>query len=151
MPLDKRVFLREMAVLAELFNRPQLSDPLIARYYEYLNTRMTTDEFEAAARRIFEEERYWPAPITFLHAAKGDPKLLARQEWDALIERAAKSELAELSDAGKRALRALGGWAAVAYADQARLPSLRRAFLESYSGAGPEEIPHEAPQLEGTP
>lgn len=135
MSLDKRVFLREMAVLAELFNRPQLSDPLVARYYEYLSARMTTGEFEAAARRIFEEERYWPAPITFLHAVKGDPAQSARSEWDALLERAAKNERAELSEAGKKALRALGGWSTVAYADQGRLPSLRRAFLESYGDA----------------
>lgn len=133
MPLDKRVFLREMAVLAELFNRPQLSDPLIARYYEYLNTRMTTDEFEAAARRIFEEERYWPAPITFLHAAKGDPQLLAREEWDRLLTQAAQGQLAELSAAGRKALAALGGWPRIAYAQEGALPSLRKAFLESYT------------------
>lgn len=147
MPLDKRVFLREMAVLAELFNRPQLSDPLVARYYEYLSARMTTTEFEAAAKRIFEEERYWPAPITFLHAVKGDPARKAREEWDALLEKAARNELSELSEAGKKALKALGGWSTVAYADQGRLPSLRRAFLESYGDASAGREP-EPLQLE---
>lgn len=150
MPIDRTTFTREFTLLLERFGK----DPhalMTARYFEYLNARLTTPEFETAARRIFEEDQFWPAPVRFLHAAKGDPQQLARQEWDALIERAAKSELAELSDNGKRALRALGGWAAVAYADQARLPSLRRAFLESYTSTGAEPAPHEALQLEGTP
>ncbi|MFA5594871.1 MAG: hypothetical protein WDA15_06280 [Trueperaceae bacterium] len=150
MPIDRTVFTREFTLLLERFGRDP--HPLMTqRYFEYLNARLTTSEFETAARKIFEQDQFWPAPVAFLHAAKGDPAQLARQEWDALIESAAKNELAELSEAGKKALRALGGWSTVAYADQARLPSLRRAFLESYGDQGPAQVPHEALQLEGTP
>lgn len=132
MPIDRTAFLREMALLAELFNRPMLSDPLIARYKAYLDTQLTTAQFEHAAHTIFAEDQYFPAPVRFVHAAKGDPAQLARQEWDALLEHASKGQLAPLTEAGKLALRAVGGWSSVAYADQGRLPSLRKAFLESY-------------------
>lgn len=133
MPIDKTVFLREMALLAELFNRPQLSEPLVARYYEHLSAHLTTSEFQDAAKAIFTGDQFWPTPSRFLHAAKGDPAQLARQEWDALLQAAAKGELAPLSEAGKAALRALGGWARVAYANEGALPSLRKAFLETYT------------------
>lgn len=149
MPIDRTVFTREFTLLLERFGRDP--HPLMTqRYFEYLNARLTTSEFETAARKIFAEDQFWPAPIRFVHAAKGDPQQLARQEWDALIEKAANNELAQLSNAGKKALRALGGWPTVAYADQGRLPSLRKAFLESYSDTNTPE-PHTAPQLEGTP
>lgn len=135
MPIDKTVFLREMALLAELFNRPQLSEPLVARYYEHLSAHLTTSEFQDAAKAIFTGDQFWPTPARFLHAAKGDPAQLARQEWDRLLEDAAKGQLAPLSEAGKAALRALGGWSRVAYANEGALPSLRKAFLESYGDA----------------
>lgn len=139
--LDKKTFLREIAILAELFNRPALSEVLVGRYYDYLDQHLTTEQFEQAARQIFAEDQYWPAPIRFLHAAKGDPQQLARQEWDALIAEATAGKLADLTDQGKTALRAIGGWSTVAYANQAALPSLRRAFLESYSSTQSEPEP----------
>lgn len=135
MPIDRSVFTREFTLLLERFGRDP--HPLMTqRYFEYLNAHLDTTQFEVAARAIFAEDAYWPAPIRFLHAAKGDPAQLARQEWDRLLEDAAKGQLAPLSEAGKAALRALGGWATVAYADQGRLPSLRKAFLESYGDQG---------------
>lgn len=133
MPIDRSVFTREFTLLLERFGK----DPhplMTARYFEWLDARLNTQQFEQAARTIFAEDTYWPAPIRFLHAAKGDPAQLARQEWDALLQAAAKGELAPLSEAGKAALRALGGWARVAYANEGALPSLRKAFLESYTG-----------------
>ena len=150
MPIDRSVFTREFTLLLERFGK----DPhalMTARYFEYLDARLDTRQFEAAARTIFAEDQYWPAPIRFLHAAKGDPAQLARQEWDRLLEDAAKGALAELSDGGKRALRALGGWARVAYANEGALPSLRKAFLESYADKSQEEQRSTAlPQLEET-
>lgn len=150
MPIDKTTFLREMAILAELYNRPALSEILIGRYYDHLSKHLTTNEFEQAAHEIFTSDQFWPTPARFLHAARGDPAQLARQEWDALLAAAADGKLAPLSDAGKTALRALGGWSRVAYANEAALPSLRKAFLESY-GDTTGYASTEAPLLEATP
>ena len=144
--IDKTTFTREFTLLLERFGRDP--HPLMTqRYFEYLDARLTTEQFEVAARTIFAEDAYWPAPIRFLHAAKGDPAQLARQEWDRLLEDAAKGQLAPLSEAGKAALRALGGWATVA-ADQGRLPSLRKAFLESYGDQGQVAVSPDRPLLE---
>src|SRR5690606_10359412 len=82
--IDRRVFTAEFTLLLDRFGR----DPhqlLIARYFGYLNARLTTEEFTAAARKIFEEARYWPAPIDFIEAAKGDPKRLAAEAWGQLL------------------------------------------------------------------
>lgn len=143
--LDKKIFLREMAVLAELYARPALSEVLVSRYYEYLASRLSTAEFEAAARTIFETEQFWPPPVRFIHAAKGDPRQLAQQEWDLLLEEARHGRLAELTDAGKVALKTLGGYRAVAYANESSLPALRRAFLDTYTN---RETPGAQLQLE---
>lgn len=132
--IDRAVFTREFTLLLERFAR----DPhalMTQRYFEYLDTHLDTHQFEAAARTIFAEDQFWPAPIRFLHAAKGDPAQLARQEWDALLQAAAKGDLAPLSEAGKAALRAIGGWSRVAYAQEGALPSIRKAFIETYSDA----------------
>lgn len=47
------------------------------------------------------------------------------------------------SDAGKAALRAIGGWSRVAYAQEGALPAIRKAFLETYadqSAPGPQPL-----------
>lgn len=106
--LDRTVFLREMAVLAELFNRPALSEVLIGRYFEFLSTRLTTEEFEAAARRIFEEERFWPAPVTFVLAVKGDPKAEGEAAWNALVAAASRGDAGAVTPAMLAGLRRIG-------------------------------------------
>lgn len=142
--INKTVFTREFTLLLERFAR----DPhqlMTQRYFEYLDQHLTTPEFEQAARQIFAEDQYWPAPIRFLHAAKGDPQQQARQEWDALIAEATAGKLADLTDQGMLALRAIGGWSTVAYANQAALPSLRKAFLESYSSTPEPQLQLDSP------
>ena len=50
--IDRATFTREFTLLLERFGR----DPhqlLTARYFEYLDQRLTTTEFEQAARTIF--------------------------------------------------------------------------------------------------
>lgn len=145
MPIDRNAFLREMAILAELFNRPMLSDPLIARYKAVLDTQLTTQQFEHAAATIFAQDSFFPPPIRFIHAAKGDPAQTARQEWDALLEHARKGDLAPLTEPGKAALKAIGGWTAIAYADEFRLSSLRKQFLESYTDKPTDQALVEVP------
>lgn len=145
MPIDRTVFTREFTLLLERFGK----DPhqlMTARYFEYLDARLTTPQFEQAARIIFAEDQFWPAPIRFIHAAKGDPHQLARQEWDELLTAAAQGQLANLSPAGQRALRAVGGWRSIAFAQDGALPTLRRAFLDSFTT---NDTNPQRPQLEG--
>lgn len=142
--LDKRVFLREMAVLAELYNRPALSEVLIARYYEFLSTRLSTAEFEAAARRVFEEERFWPAPVTFVHLVKGDPKRIAGEAWTRLLSAAQSGRPQDAEPDAIAALRRAGfTFRDVETASEYRLGEIARAFASEHSAVPLPALPSE--------
>lgn len=135
MTLDRKAFIREMTLLHERFGR-QPSEHVIARYYDTLNGRLDTPAFEAAARYVFDNDTYWPAPARFIDLAHGSPEAQARDEWARLIEGATRGERARLTPEGEAALMAIGGWREVAYADTDRkLPRLERAFAKRYQDA----------------
>lgn len=132
--LDRTVFMREMALLEERFAR-QHSAPVLARYYETLGARLTTEQFATAARQVFDRDTFWPAPQRFIDLALGSTRGRAREEWQAIM-RSFKDVAGlrpQLSAAARAALDAAGGWHAVGTADMTyALPRLERAFLESY-------------------
>jgi len=135
MKLDRRAFIREMTLLEERFNREH-SDPVLERYYDTLASKLTTAEFETAARHVFDNDAFWPAPARFIDLAHGSPETQARTEWSALLQAAAKGERARLTSEGEAALMSVGGWHEVAYADTDRkLPRLERAFIKNYQHA----------------
>lgn len=130
--IDRKVFAFEMTVLRDRFGRRDMTDETIARYLDFLDPLMETAEFQAASRAVFNRDTFWPSPQRFVEAIRGDPKQEAVKEWDRLLEAASKGQPGELSEAGKAALRAVGGWSRVAYAQDGSLPALRRSFLDSY-------------------
>lgn len=133
--LDKRAFMREMGMLAERFGRT-ISDPVMLRYYDSLSRDLTTPEFEHAARVIFDEDQFWPAPARFRDAARGgNPKELASAEWERLLTacRNGSTDVAFLSPAGLAAMRAAGGWRVIAFAEgESKQASLKRAFVSAW-------------------
>lgn len=133
MPIDRRAFTAEFTLLLERFGR-EPHQILIARYFEYLNAKLTTEEFTAAARKLFEEARYWPAPIDFLHAAKGDPKRLAADAWGALLTAAQRGRPTDAPPEAIAALRRAGAtFRDVETATDYRLGELQRAFATEYA------------------
>lgn len=142
--LDKRVFLREMAMLAERFGR-QVSEPVMLRYYEILSGALTTEAFQRAAFEVFRDDQFWPAPARFLDAARGgNPKELAGAEWERLVAacREGKTDVSFLTPAGATAMRAAGGWRAIAYAEgESKLATLKRAFTAAWLDATPGAAP----------
>lgn len=132
MTVDRDVFLREFELLEERFNRKH-SDPVVARYHAYLDAHLTTEQFEGAAIAVFNEERYFPAPHTFVERALGSLDDAAAREWGALYQAHLRGERAEVSDAARRAWSDVGGAAALNAdgADRA-LAFLRRDFVVSY-------------------
>lgn len=138
--LDKRTFLRELGMLAERFGRT-ISEPVMLRYYDTLSRELTTSEFEHAARVIFDEDQFWPAPMRFRDAARGgNPKELASAEWERLVAacRDGNTEVGFLSPIGVKAMRAAGGWRGIAYAEgEAKLAGLKRAFVSAWLDAQP--------------
>lgn len=138
MSLDRRVFLREMALLAERFNRPELSEPLIARYYDTLNSRLTTQDFERAARAIFDGDTFWPAPLRFVEAVQGNPKQMADDAWATMLEHARKGtypELATLPTPTRAALKAAPMREIMYATSDFELNRLKREFVDAHQRA----------------
>jgi hypothetical protein len=133
--LDRTVFTREMTLLHERFGRA-VNAQVIARYFDTLSRDLTTADFERAARTIFDEDAFWPAPARFRDAARGgNPKELANAEWERLLTacRNGSTDVAFLSPAGMAAMRAAGGWRVIAFAEgEAKQASLKRAFVSAW-------------------
>lgn len=133
------VFAREWALLIDRFNRRD-SAPMMERYYAYLDEHLTTDEFAAAAEAIYSEDTYWPSPKRFVEVVHGSTNDLATAAWDVLLDAARRGNPYDPRlDAKTRAvMHALGGWNAVAYAAEDRLPFLQREFVKRYVAKPPE-------------
>ena len=119
-----------------------MSGELANRYWRYLvnEQKLTINEIEAATDRILLESRFFPTALDFVHYVKGDPKQLAQKEWDTIVEAASRGQRPQISEAGQKALQAIGGRIAVETADtNYDLPKLRKAFLESFTVLNTEQ------------
>lgn len=152
--IDPRVFAFEMTVLRDRFGRRDMTDETIARYLDYLGPLMTTEEFKAAAREVFNRDTFWPSPQRFLDAIRGDPKRLAEEAWAAMLEHAKRGEypaLETLPEVTRAALKAVP-LREIMYADSdIKLARLKREFTEAHQHAagaqvGPLALPS-APEL----
>lgn len=135
--LDKRVFLRELGMLAERFGRT-ISEPVMLRYFESLSRELTTPEFEHAARVIFDEDQFWPSPRRFVEAVHGSVKERGNEAWALALKCAsAGAPLPELpagenAVAVRAAVRAVGGLRQLGSTHEAGLRSVRADFLDAY-------------------
>ena len=134
--IDRQVFGREFSVLLERFGRAgEVGDELIRRYLEFLDSQLSTQEFELASRTIFEEDQFFPSPRRFVDVVKGNAKDLAERDWQHLqqLVRDNAGSLDSMSPTARAALKAAGGWAAVAFAaDEFALRQAKRAFLDAH-------------------
>jgi hypothetical protein len=152
--LDRAAFVREMTLLHDRFGRTP-NEHVISRYYDTLSRDLTTADFERAARIIFDEDQFWPAPARFREAAQGgNPKELAGAEWERLVAAAAagQTDVGFLSPAGVAAMRAAGGWMSIAFCEgESKLNALRRAFTAAWldaTGVTPDGRALPAPAVE---
>jgi hypothetical protein len=131
--IDLNVFVAQWANLKSLFNRNP-NDSVFELFYEHLSKHLTTEEFVLAANKALTDNTHFPSAKELIAYAKGDPKQLAQKEWDAIVEAASRGQRPTISEAGQKALVAIGGRIAVETADtNYELPRLRKAFLESFS------------------
>lgn len=135
MPLDKRAFLAELGMLADRFGRT-VSEPVMLRYYDTLSQRLTTEEFKRASRIIFDRDKFWPEPMRFVDAVKGNATEEAAAAWNALVAAAAMGDHAAVHGATLAALRASGvTFRDVELASDARLGSIRKSFVAAFERA----------------
>jgi hypothetical protein len=132
--IDKSIFGREMTLLADRFNR-DISKPVIARYFEFLNAHLATDEFVAAARVVFDHDQFWPAPVRFLEAAGVDPKSEADAAWELSLSEARRGiarPLSEYDPGHAAALSAVGKNHRIGQTREDQLPFLKRDFVNAF-------------------
>ena len=132
--IDHTAFGREMALLSERFNR-QVSKPVMARYFETLNASLSTEQFEAAARTIFDHDTFWPAPVRFLEIAGVDPSSEAEAAWELALAEASRGEAQPMSaydPAHAAALTAVGKNRRIGQTNEDRLPFVKREFIAAY-------------------
>jgi len=145
-------FAAEMRLLQERFNRRDLTRETLARYHEYLTTRLTDEQFRHAARIVFTTDTFWPSPARFIDAALGGSiQELAERDWQRVLVAARAGNYLEL-DRVPPEVRA-GLTAAPMYqihtANEAyELPRLRTAFVAAYTRAATEERSNPHPTLE---
>lgn len=135
--IDKSVFTREMTLLHERFGR-QPSGPVIQRYYDTLGERLTTEEFEAAARFVFDNDQYWPAPMRFVDLVRGNDNENARFEWQKVLQAASRGENINTNPSGALivALQAAGGITSIGRAESEYvLEQKRKAFMSAWADA----------------
>lgn len=152
--IDPRVFTEEMTILRDRFGRRDMTPETIARYLDFLDPLMTTDEFRVAARVVFNEDTFWPSPARLLAAVRGDPKRLAEEAWTAMLDHAKRGEypaLETLPEPTRAALR-VAPLREIMLADtDFKLARLKREFVDAHQHAagaqvGPLALPA-APEL----
>ena len=65
-PLEFITFAREMSLLAEHFNKREMSDPLKKRYFEVLSKKLNKQAFLEAVEAAYSTDLYWAQLIPFL-------------------------------------------------------------------------------------
>jgi len=134
--LDRSVFVREMTLLHERFGRSP-NKQVMHRYYETLRDRLTTEQFEHAARVVFDNDQFWPAPMRFVEVIQGDADENAANAWTMVLEYARTGAGVHTSDPHVVAgLRAAGGINTISRTEGAyALDVLRRSFQSAFKSS----------------
>lgn len=140
MPIEKRAFLAELGMLADRFGRT-VSQPVMLRYYDTLNRRLTTEEFLQASRVIFDRDKFWPEPMRFVEAVKGNPSEDSAAAWNALLAAAQRGDHAAVNGPALKALRAAGvNFRDVQLATEVQLASLGKRFRAEFERTATAEL-----------
>lgn len=133
--IDLEVFAEEIGILANWFNR-NFEAPTLKRLHERLSTHMNTEQFREACAVVFDNSKFFPSVTEFVQAVYGHQDLLASQEWNECVAKAARanpydrsSYEIDLSPAGRMALRELGGLSRLTQMTDEREPWLKKEFL----------------------
>jgi hypothetical protein len=149
--IDRKVFAGVMGGFADRFGRA-LAPATADMYYDILAAELTTEEFLAGARIVFQKHTYnaWPAPQLFIDAAKPKPapKLSGAEIFERILsidgniytpigERV--RAIALLGPVAERAYRAVGGRREFENVLEDDVKWLRQRFLEVFESAASNE------------
>lgn len=143
MSIDRNIFIREFSMFLDHHGK-KMNDLIVQRYLEFLDAHLTTEEFVQASRFIILEDQFFPTARRFVDVVRGSGKQQAAAEWQQVLKlaQAGNPDLSSLSPAGRAAVKAAGGWRAIAFAEgDYQLDRARKAFTEAF------EIETQAPAL----
>jgi len=129
--IDQRVFLEEIGILMDWFNR-DFEEATLKRLHQRLSQHLTTAEFLQAAITVFDSCRFFPTVSEFVSAVKGDPETQALHDWELCIKAAARNDLemiAHLSAQGQSALHLVGGLYQLGMATEDELRWIKKEFV----------------------
>ncbi len=111
--LKLETFATHFAPFTEIYGK-SINDLLVRAYYRALKDRISDDAFEDVLCEAIARYKFFPTAEEIIACYEGDAGAIALTEWDAIdlyVSRGGKrvSEIAGLSEAGKRALRNIGG------------------------------------------
>lgn len=133
--IEQSVFKDWWELLCERFNR-QPSRVLSAAYYKSLSPRLTTEQFQAAARRIFDGAEFFPKPDDFLERAEMSTEAVALSQWDVVHDLMRGFDVHDrLTEESRRIVRMLGGESQLRMTPLDRVGLIRRDFLAMYGDA----------------
>lgn len=140
-PNDKAEFMKTLIGMAAI--KP--GKPLSPEGYELFWNAMQCwplDEFKRAAAHLARTCEFMPNPYHFEQLRKTASGANADESWTQILESHGHTDDA----AGMRALRSLGGWGVVGFADTSRLPWLKERYREAYenfadSSSAQESLP----------
>jgi len=131
MTIDQQVFLEEMGILLDWFEK-DFEEATLRRLHQRLGQHLSTEEFQLAANRVFDTARFFPRVCDFVSAIKGDPETQALKEWELCIKAATRNDkgmTAQLSPQGESALHLVGGLYKLEMATEDELRWIKKEFV----------------------
>lgn len=134
--IDRTAFAGAWKRLCRRFNRPVEADEL-AEWYAYLSPRLETEEFLAAAQKLWASREFFPRPDDFLKAVRPSQEAEAASQWELCLQVMAgeRGVLERMTPAGQKTVALLGGPRALGQTPVDEVHFRRREFLERYPNA----------------
>lgn len=139
---DFKTFKGIVIGLAELRGKA-LSADAIELYFRAM-AHWSLEDFKAAANYLARTSQFMPSPYEFDQLRKVAAGRNPEIAWEQILGNHGSTT----DPIGARALAALGGWSVIGFAEQSRLPWLKKQFAETYESISDSSEKAEAvPQL----
>jgi hypothetical protein len=147
-PDDRKLFLEIVIGLAELKGK-QLSAPGLELYWRSMQ-HWDMRDFRAAAEQLVRSCEFMPTPKDFEDLRRAQ-RMTAGEAWAEVLEIARSGDYQHGHRSGdahiEAAVRAVGGYHAIAMSRTDQTPHLERRFAEHYEAIGDREEVREAKRL----
>lgn len=143
MTLDKVVFADLLDEMASYFGRTVT--PFVKKaWYKALSGKLTTEQFIQAVEHAVTTREFMPTAEGLLEAVKGAVGVIALEEWEKCLAAACRGDrevVSSLSEAGKVALRAVGGIHGLGQSEEKDQQWLQKKFVDIWKSVPVDQRP----------